>query len=103
MKMRNKLISTPPISGFPYKQQFCRYCEREIFPERVIHQLNKEHYKAIYVCKNTNCGAFDEPAKKAYVKEYYSSNQAFKMLQIIPIDIPDVLGGPKSWGREIKD
>jgi len=36
----------------------------------------------LFICMNDKCEAFDEPARKAYAKVYYSSEQAYDQLEL---------------------
>lgn len=42
----------------------------------------KEHFKALYICENPECPAYDEPAKKAYAYVYYSDVEAWQALEL---------------------
>lgn len=70
------------IENFPYPEKFCRHCEREMSLERAIHMNELLDYKALYICKNPNCPAFDFPAHKAHAHVYYSTPDAFKNLEL---------------------
>lgn len=70
------------IEGFPYPAKFCRYCERELELMEAIHMQEAEHFKALYICHNPECGAYDEPAKKAYAYVYYSDVEAWRNLEL---------------------
>lgn len=70
------------IDGFPYPEKFCRFCERELTLEQAIHLSEPEHFKALYICHNRECGAFDEPAHKAYAYVYYSDTEAWQALEL---------------------
>lgn len=70
------------INGFPYPEKFCRFCEQEMNLISAIHLVDeKEHYKALFVCGNHDCPAWNEEAKKAQAHVYYSSNEAFLALE----------------------
>lgn len=48
---------------------------------KTLHLIDRpENYKAIFVCYNKSCQAFDEAAERAYVKVYYSSEIAARYL-----------------------
>ena len=77
------------IDGFPYPMQYCPYCERDCILQAAFHVIDEEHhFKAVYVCDNTNCGAFDEDAKSAYVKVYYSSQESYEKLEGTLLRVP---------------
>jgi hypothetical protein len=70
------------IDGFPYAERYCPYCQRECTVVDAIHiQEEPEHYKALFICFNGNCGAYDEEARTAYARVYYSSDFAFRHLE----------------------
>lgn len=72
------------IKGFPYPTRFCPYCEEPTKVLRALHiQGEEEHYKAVMICDNPNCGAYDEEAKEAYVRVYYSTPYAHHMLETL--------------------
>jgi hypothetical protein len=72
------------IPGFPYPKKNCVYCNKDMTLVKTLHVVNmQEHYKAVYVCYNTSCEAFDEAAERAYVKVYYSSELAAQYLDRI--------------------
>lgn len=74
------------IAGFPYPVKFCVYCNKEMLLVKTLHiQESPENFKAIYVCYNTRCEAYDEPAGRAYVKVYYSTERAASMLDNITL------------------
>jgi hypothetical protein len=82
----------PQLRGnFPYPERFCPYCERELTLIEAIHiQDHLEHYKALYLCLNTECGAYDEAAGQAYARVYYSSNEAYNGLETARIAVSDL-------------
>jgi len=72
------------IQGFPYPEKFCVYCNKPMTLVKTLHVIDAaEHYKAIYVCYNASCEAYDEEAERAYVKVYYSSELAAENLDRI--------------------
>jgi len=65
------------IEGFPYPDKECALCSKPLQLVNAIHSdQDMHHYKAIYVCGFDNCPAFDYEGRKAYVKLYYSSEEA---------------------------
>lgn len=71
------------ITGFPYPEKPCAYCNKKCTLVDAIHVTESpEVYKALYVCMNDKCEAFDEPARKAYAKVYYSSEEAYEKLEL---------------------
>jgi hypothetical protein len=68
--------------NFPYTKRHCPFCERELTLVEAIHiQETPEDYKALFICFNNQCGAYDEDARQAYARVYYSSERAFHMLE----------------------
>ncbi len=91
------------IPGFPYVSRNCPYCQEPLTMVNVTHVLGEEeHYKAIMICYNGNCGYYDMPCREAYVKVYYSSQRAADELSALMLrfDRPSV--GPVRTD-EIKD
>jgi len=69
------------ISGFPYVERYCKYCNNKLKIYRAMHiQDQLEHYKAVLICDNRDCEAYDEECREAYVRVYYSSQFAFDKL-----------------------
>ncbi len=65
------------IEGFPYPDRECALCSKPLQLVNAIHSdQDMHHYKAIYVCGYEDCPAFDYAGRKAYVKLYYSSEEA---------------------------
>ena len=90
---RNDLIPSKR-NNFPYPQRFCPFCERELSLMEAIHvQENLEDFKALFICLNNKCGAYDEAAGQAYSRVYYSSNEAYASLEqarIVVEDLPKI-------------
>jgi len=79
---RGQLLGKP-IPNFPYPEKMCRYCNKKCEMTDAIHVTESpEIYKALYICKNPRCDVFDEPARKAYAKVYYSSDEAYEGLEV---------------------
>lgn len=71
------------IKNFPYPERKCTYCNKACDLVDAIHvQKSPEMFKALYVCQNPRCDAYDEPAKKAYARVYYSSEDAYRQLEL---------------------
>lgn len=71
------------IIGFPYVERTCRYCEQTCELVKVIHlQDTPEHYKALFLCENPRCECYDEEARSQYARVYYSSDEAFRALEL---------------------
>ena len=65
------------IKDFPYPERTCALCSRSLQLVNAIHSdQDVYHYKAIYVCGYEACEAFDYEGRKAYVRLYYSSEEA---------------------------
>jgi hypothetical protein len=71
------------IPAFPYVQRFCPYCDQPCKLVDAIHiEREPEHYKALFLCENPFCGAYDEEARSQYARVYYSSEEAFRALEL---------------------
>lgn len=86
-------IPNREIDGFPYPEKFCPYCNTLMQMDKVVHIAGSEElFKAIFVCWNRDCGVYDLESRKAYVKIYYSCQEALDMLEgaIFKIDRKDI-------------
>lgn len=88
----DQVFSTHLINGkmtdFPYPVKQCYYCNKDLTLMKAIHIIETPYeYKAIYVCFNKSCAAYDELAEKAYVKVYYSSQNAANILDDIKTNV----------------
>ena len=71
------------INNFPYPERYCTYCNKKCDLVDAIHvRENPEMYKALYICQNPKCDAFDDEAREAYAKVYYSSESAYNGLEL---------------------
>ena len=76
------------IPDFPYPDKSCPYCNKLLTVVNAIHYENdKYHYKALYLDPNPRCPVYDEEAKKAYARVYYSSEEAFEYFRDIKIPV----------------
>ena len=65
------------IQDFTYPERECALCSRPLQLVNASHSdQDVHHFKAIYVCGYESCEAFDYEGRKAYVKLYYSSEEA---------------------------
>jgi hypothetical protein len=79
---RGELLGKP-IPNFPYPDKPCRYCNKKCELIDAIHiSAHPEDYKVLFICMNNKCDAYDEPARRAYAKVYYSSDEAYKKLEL---------------------
>lgn len=86
---RNGLIPSKR-TNFPYPERNCPFCERELTLMEAIHVTDAlQDFKALFICFNKDCGAYDEAAGKAYSRVYYSSNEAFEALEQARIVVQD--------------
>jgi hypothetical protein len=84
----DEVLKQEMIGGFPYPEMLCRVCGSEMRLARVAHmQENPEHYKALYLCVNDSCDAYDV-GKKAYTKMYFSSELAYEKLGFLMMALP---------------
>lgn len=70
------------IENFPYPEKFCPFCESKLTLQEAIHSSSEPYYfKALLMCLYEGCEAYDLPSRKAYVKVYYSSQEAYDSLK----------------------
>lgn len=82
------------IKDFPYPTKICPYCMKEMVVVNAVHyELDKYQYKALYLDPNPDCPVYDEGARKAYAKLYYSSEDAYASFHNISIPV-------QRWERE---
>jgi hypothetical protein len=82
--LTNTPIMSKVISSFPYPQRFCPYCEQELTIANAIHVTdNEELFKCIYQCYNLECDSYDDLEDMAYLRVYYSCDEALKCLETI--------------------
>lgn len=71
------------IKNFPYPEKRCRFCNKKCELVDAIHIAERpEEYKALFICMNNSCPCFDEEARAAYAKVYYSSDEAYQTLEL---------------------
>jgi len=76
------------IKDFPYKERDCGLCDRRMQLVNAIHSdQDIHHYKAIYVCGYENCPAFDYEGRKAFVKLYYASEEAYSVFEDVLLPV----------------
>ena len=79
---------------FPYPEKICPYCNKPLSVVNAIHWQNDIHqYKALYLDPNPDCPVYDEGARQAYARIYYSSEDAFNYFRDIGIPV-------QRWDRE---
>ncbi len=62
---------------FIYPERYCPFCEHPLVTVNAVHwDLDPQIFKCIMICDNKDCEAFDEEARQAYCKVYYSSDEA---------------------------
>lgn len=82
------------IKDFPYPEKTCPYCNAILTVVNAIHYENdKYHFKALYLDPNPRCPVYDEGAKKAYARVYYSSEEAFEYFRDVKIPV-------QRWNQE---
>lgn len=81
------------IPDFPYPEKECPYCYQKLTVVNAIHYEDKYHYKALYLDPNPICPIYDEGARKAYAKVYYSSQEAFEYYRDVKIPV-------QRWSQE---
>lgn len=76
----DEVLRQDMIDGFPYPEKECAVCKSTLRLSRVAHiQDSPENYKALYLCVNPSCDAYDV-GKQAYTKVYFSSQLAYERL-----------------------
>jgi len=84
----DEVLKQDIISGFPYPEKECPICNKMLRLARVAHITDTpEHYKALYLCVNSKCDAFDV-GKQAYTKMYFSSELAYERLGNLLMALP---------------
>tara|TARA_Y100001947_G_C10160987_1_gene228154 strand:+ start:246 stop:548 length:303 start_codon:yes stop_codon:yes gene_type:complete len=82
------------IKDFPYPDRECALCSKPLQLVNAIHSdQDMHHYKAIFICGYEDCPAFDYEGRKAYVKLYYSSEEAQIVFEDILLPV---------YGRKVK-
>ena len=88
------LIMGRVIKDFPYPIKTCPYCLSELKVVNAIHwEEDMYQFKALYLDPNPDCPVYDEGARKAYARIYYSSEQAYAEFNAIYIPV-------QRWDRE---
>jgi len=73
---------------FPYPEKFCPYCNTKLIPVNAIHLIQDiYHFKVLYFDNNINCPAYNEGARLAYARIYYSSQEAFNAFHNVEIPV----------------
>jgi hypothetical protein len=76
------------IPDFPYPVKTCPYCNSVLTVVNAIHYINDQyHFKALYLDSNFDCPIYEEGARKAYARIYYSSEEAFEYFMHISIPV----------------
>jgi len=76
------------IKDFPYPEKTCPYCNSILTVVNAIHyEEDKYHFKALYLDPNPQCPVYDEGARKAYARIYYSSEEAFHYFRDVKIPV----------------
>jgi hypothetical protein len=79
---------------FPYPEKLCPYCNWKMVPVNAIHwQEDVYQYKALYLDNNPNCSAYDEGARLAYARIYYTSEDAFHYFRDVKMPV-------QRWSQE---
>lgn len=94
MDQTNELIFGRIIEDFPYPTKTCPYCNSILKIVNAVHyDPDKYQYKALYLDANPNCPVYDEGARKAYARIYYSSEDAYIAFWNVSIPV-------QRWDRE---
>lgn len=82
------------IKDFPYPTKTCPYCNSILKVVNAIHwDKDKYQFKALYLDPNPNCPVYNEGARQAYARIYYSSEDAFEAFRDIKIPV-------QRWNQE---
>lgn len=82
------------IQDFPYPVKTCPFCNVTLVVVNAIHYENdKYHFKALYLDPNPKCPVYEEGARRAYARIYYSSEEAFEYFKHISIPV-------QRWGQQ---
>lgn len=82
------------IPGFPYPQKVCPYCMKTLVVVNAVHWEGDQYqYKALYLDPNGDCPVYDEGAKQAYARIYYSGEDAYAYFHDVMIPV-------QRWSRE---
>ena len=81
------MILARVIPDFPYPEKICPYCFKKLTVVNAVHYKDKYHYKALYLDPNPDCRIYDEGARTAYAKIYYSSEEAFEYYRDVKIPV----------------
>lgn len=76
------------IKDFPYPEKLCPYCNAKLVVVNAIHwQVDKYQFKALYLDPNGKCPVYNDGARKAYARIYYSSEDAFNAFRDIKMPV----------------
>lgn len=82
------------IKDFPYPDKTCPYCNHILKIVNAIHwEEDPYHFKALYLDTNPDCPVYDEGARKAYARIYYSSSEAYTSFEDVYIPV-------QRWNKE---
>lgn len=76
------------IENFPYPEKTCPFCNSSLVVVNAIHwQQDQYHFKALYLDPNAKCPVYEEGARRAYARVYYSSQEAFNTFEDVYIPV----------------
>lgn len=76
------------IPDFPYPEKICPYCFKKLIVVNAVHwHEDRYQYKALYLDPNPDCPVYDEGARKAYARIYYSSEDAYSAFHNVKIPV----------------
>jgi len=74
--------------NFPYPEKLCPYCNKPLIAVNAIHSAeNIYNFKVLYFDNNIDCPAYDEGARLAYARIYYSSQEAYNAFYNVEIPV----------------
>jgi hypothetical protein len=82
------------IKDFPYPEKICPYCNSKLVVVNAVHyQEDPYQFKALYLDPNPECPVYDDGARKAYARIYYSTEDAYAYFYEVKIPV-------KRWSKE---
>ena len=82
------------IEDFPYPEKLCPYCNAKLVVVNAVHyQEDPYQFKALYLDPNIKCPVYNEGARKAYARIYYSTDDAYAYFHEVKIPV-------KRWSQE---
>lgn len=72
------------LKGFPYPTRHCPFCNEDCSIINALHVTDTpEIFKAIFMCENTKCNAYDLLERQCYLRVYYSCDEALELFETV--------------------